>query len=200
MNSVFLRAFELEDYLLINEWRNDISIQKMTGGDFRYVSSEMEKEWVRERIMNNHTDIYLAICTNDVNRKMIGYVSINNINHLHRTADGGGIVIGDILYRDGFSLIEAFLLVLSHVFDNLNINRYTGACLLEHSNSRLMMEMLGFQMEGVKRQAVYKNGVYHDMIVFSILREEYYSLLKNGEYDQKKIIQRMKYIKANIKK
>jgi hypothetical protein len=41
--SVYLRAFEPNDYLLINNWRNDRSIQKRTCGNFRYVSTEMEK-------------------------------------------------------------------------------------------------------------------------------------------------------------
>ena len=45
-----------------------------------------------------------------------------------------------------------------------------------------MMEAYGFQLEGLKRQAVYKNGVYHDQLIFSLLRDDYYRLLKEGRY------------------
>jgi RimJ/RimL family protein N-acetyltransferase len=37
--------------------------------------------------------------------------------------------------------------------------------------------MLGFQKEGVLRRYVYKSGNYHDMIIMSMLREEF-ELLK----------------------
>lgn len=41
-------------------------------------------------MMDNRKDIYLAICLNDDSRKMVGYVSVNNIDYLNRTAVGGG--------------------------------------------------------------------------------------------------------------
>lgn len=47
-NKIFLRGFELEDYILINKWRNDPEIQNLLSGNFRYVSSEIEKEWVKQ--------------------------------------------------------------------------------------------------------------------------------------------------------
>jgi RimJ/RimL family protein N-acetyltransferase len=70
--SIFLRAFESGDYLLINKWRNDPDVQRMTGGLIKFVSSEMEKEWVHNKMLNNSKDIYLAICLNDESQKMIG--------------------------------------------------------------------------------------------------------------------------------
>ena len=87
-NSIFLRGFEIEDALLINKWRNDFEIQKLVSTSFKYVSLEIEKEWVKSKMMDNRKDIYLAICLNDDSRKMVGYVSVNNIDYLNRTAVG----------------------------------------------------------------------------------------------------------------
>lgn len=58
-NKIFLRGFESEDYILINQWRNDPEIQKLLSGNFRYVPLEMEKEWVRQKMMNNTKEVYL---------------------------------------------------------------------------------------------------------------------------------------------
>lgn len=198
MSSVFLRAFEQNDYILINKWRNDPQIQKLTCGDFRYVSSEREKEWVRDKMMNNQTDNYLAICLNNDSQEMIGYISVNNINHLHRTADGGAVVIGNYTYRDGATLIDALKILLSFVFDTLNINRFTGFCLEDHKYSRLIMESFLYKLEGCKREAVYKNGAYHNELIYSILREEYYSYIENGEYELMKIAKRIKLLNKTI--
>ena len=130
--SVFLRAFELEDYLLINKWRNDFEIQKLTCGTFRYVSSEMEKTWVQDKIMNNNHNIYWAICLNDEAKTMIGYTSINNIDYVNRSVHGGGIVIGERSLSSGNILIDVFLLKFDYIFNHLNLNRYTASCLESH--------------------------------------------------------------------
>ena len=37
---VYLRALELDDYILINKWRNDPDLSKYLGGNFFFVSSE----------------------------------------------------------------------------------------------------------------------------------------------------------------
>ena len=197
MSSVFLRAFEADDYLLINKWRNDPEIQRLTGGTFRYVSSEREKEWVRDKMMNNITDIYFAICLNDETRQMIGYCSINNIDYINRCAQGGGIIIGNRQYRDGEIRYEVGKMIRELVFDHMNLNRFTGACLAEHKTSKIMMEACGFQLEGVKRQAVYKNGIYHDQLFFSLLREDYYKLMQEGDYTLKAYAKRIKSIRKH---
>ena len=81
-NKIFLRGFELEDYILINKWRNDPEIQNLLSGNFRYVSSEIEKEWVKQKMMNNTKELYLAICLAEGGCEMIGYTSINNIDYI----------------------------------------------------------------------------------------------------------------------
>ncbi len=179
---VFLRGFEPDDYILINKWRNDPDIQKLICASFKYVPLEMEREWVRQKMMNNTKEIYLAICVNDDTRKLIGYVSINDIDYINRSAHGGGIVIGDKYYRDGEIRHEVGMMVRELAFDHLNLNRFTGACLVEHKVSRIFMEAYGFQLEGIKRQAIYKEGKYHDQLIYSLLREDYYRYLEEGRY------------------
>lgn len=197
-DSVFLRGFEMEDALLINKWRNDSKIQNLVSTSFKYVSLEIEKGWVKSKMMDNRKDIYLAICLNDDSRKMVGYVSVNNIDYVNRSADGGGIVIGDKQYQDGEIKYEVGVKIRELVFDHLNMNRFTGACLAEHKISRVMMEACGYKLEGVKRQAIYKNGAYHDQMIYSLLREEYYQLLNNNQYSFMAFAKRIKKIRENI--
>ncbi|MDR1055980.1 MAG: GNAT family N-acetyltransferase [Prevotellaceae bacterium] len=194
--SVFFRAFEPEDYVLINKWRNDPEIQKMTGGIFRYVSSEWEKSWVMDKIKSTK-DMYWTICLNDGSDRMIGYTSINNIDHLNRTIFSGGILIGDKEYRDGITLIDTLIIKQDYVFNELNINRLEGSCLKEHSDSLRMMLMMGLKIEGVKKQAVFKHGKYHDVYICSLLREEYHEILNSGGYEIRNILKRLKSIKIN---
>ncbi|MDD2476896.1 MAG: GNAT family protein [Dysgonamonadaceae bacterium] len=189
---VFFRAFEPNDYVLLNEWHNCPEIQKLTSGTFRYVSSEREKEWVLSKIKNDSENIYWAICMNDESKKMIGYTSINQIDLIHRKAFHGGVVIGDKNYRDGQIMIDTFLDTFSYAFDELNLNRLEAKCLVEHQTSYKMLKIMGYSLEGIKRQAIYKHGKYHDQYLFSILKSEYSSMLTSNEFAIDSILKRLK--------
>lgn len=199
--SIFLRAFEQDDYILINKWRNDYDIQKLTGGQIKYVSLEMEKEWVHSKMMNNTRDIYWAICLNDDSKRMIGYISLNNIDYLNRSADAGGSVIGEKDCQDGVSIFEALKIVLDYAFLQLNMNRITASCLPEHYLAPHSLYAFGFKKEGSMKESVYKNGSYKDMDLYALLRKDYDILNANGSYQIKYIIKRcIKHIKETKNK
>lgn len=181
-NTVYLRLMEPQDYEKTYMWRNDYNMQKMTCGPLRFISKEMEKNWAQNRSLDNTRDIYLAICEIK-NNKMIGYTSINDINPINRSCDIGGIVIGDNEYRDGSAFIEVFLLLLAYIFDQLNMHRTYGYYLRSHKMTSSCMEALFYVVEGCQRQAIYKDGVYHDMICAGMLRNEYYEHRNNGELE-----------------
>lgn len=191
MLKVYLRAFEEDDVKHVNKWRNDKHVQSLTCGHFRYVSSMMERKWVESKMLNNTSDVYLAICLNDGSNRMIGYVSINRISYIDRKAHWGGIVIDSDFQSDFDCLIDSINLVLQHAFDDLNLHRLTGSCLSEHKASRSMMEMMGFTCEGVERESIYKNGEYHNIVLYSLLDTEYYSCVRDNGYTKDVIFQRL---------
>ncbi|GHV66205.1 hypothetical protein FACS1894199_09140 [Bacteroidia bacterium] len=199
MKSIFFRAFEEDDYILINKWRNDTQIQSLTGGNFRYVSSQMEKEWVKDKMFNNTKNIYLAICLNDESRKMVGYCSINDIDYINRTACQGGLVLGDSDACDGTTWVEAVTGFIDYEFSQLNMNRVYGNSLVEHKLTRIMCEASFQQHEGIGRQAVYKNGTYHDIYFWGLLREDYFRHKEAGDYDTDKMVKRIVELRKKYK-
>lgn len=198
--SVFLRAFEPDDYLLTHQWRNDPEIQRLIAGHRRYVSSEMEKEWVRSKMLNNTTDIYWAICTNDEQKKMIGYISVNNIDHWNRIANAGGVVIGDKNEQNAFAAIEAGLLQFEYVFEELNMHKLYGSCLVEHETSLIMALAMGYQLEGTLRDNKFKAGKYHDEYIYSLLEDEYYAAKAEGRLEVRAIMKRVVELRKGMKK
>lgn len=189
-SSIFLRAFEPDDYILINKWRNDNQIQANTGGPIRYVSSVMEKEWVQNKMLHNQADMYWAICLNDETKKMVGYISLNAIDHLNKTADAGGTVIGEKEHRDGFLVFEALLMVLEYAFEELNINRITADCLPDHPLAPYSLQAFGFKYEGCRREAIYKRGKYRDLLFFALLRKDYDEIKRGNGYEIMSVIKR----------
>ena len=188
--TIYLRGFKESDTEQINRWRNDRAMQALVSAPFRYVPEAIEREWVKSKMMENRRDIYLAVCLKS-DDTMIGYVSVNNIDYASRTAVGGGVVL-DRKYQDGIARHEVGMLVRELVFDQLNINRYEGRCLREHTTSRIVMEATGYRLEGYARQAVYKDGRYHDQCVYSLLREDYRDWMSRGEYSLKNFARKVK--------
>jgi ribosomal-protein-alanine N-acetyltransferase len=93
-HSVFLRAFEKDDLFLLNEWHNDENINSLTTGRKYFVSSEYDKKWIEERVLDNYNQVYCAICDNET-KKMVGYTSLTKIDYINRKAFWGGLIIGD---------------------------------------------------------------------------------------------------------
>lgn len=190
MSSIFIRAFEPDDYLLINKWRNDPEIHKLIGGTFRYVSSEMEKKWVQEKMLNNYNDIYFSICLNNESKIMVGHTSLNDIDYINRSIEGSGIVIGDKEANDGLVLFETILLLLDYAFNTLNMNRFAAKVLADHIISNSFFKAINCKCEGIFRQSIYKNGKYNDQYLYSLLCDEYYQYIDSGELKIMKIIKR----------
>lgn len=196
--SIYLRGFTEADTPIINRWRNDRKMQSLVSAPFKYVPEAIERDWVISKMHENRRDIYLAICLKE-NDRMVGYLSVNNIDHLNRTAFGGGIVI-DREVQDGIVRHEAGMLIRELVFDHLNINRYEGRCLAEHITSRVLMESCGFKLEGILRDAVYKDGRYHDQCVYSLLRDDYYRMMEAGDYSLASFARNAKRIRKEYEK
>lgn len=168
---VYLRALEIDDYVLINKWRNDPEITQFLGGNVFMVSSEREKKSIENKILDDSKNIYFAICDSN-NNKLIGSSSINNIDLRNLKAEWGGTLIGDKDYLGKGLGKEASILTLQFLFNQYPINKCYGYCLAEHPASPKMILSLGFQNDGILRKDIFKNGEFKDILLFSILREE----------------------------
>lgn len=168
---VYLRAFEVEDYILVNKWRKDIELNKYLGGNVFLVSSEREKKSIENKIFDDTKSIYFAICDKETD-KLIGYSSINNLDLRNLKAEWGGTLIGEKEYLGkGFGK-EASAMMLRFLFDQYPINKCYAYCLEEHPATTKLFLKLGFQKDGVLRKDIYKNGAFKNIALFSILREE----------------------------
>lgn len=169
---VYLRAFEPDDYILINKWRKNPDNFKLTMANKLYISKERDKSWVFERSVNDKVEMYFSICLKE-NDEMIGYVAIKEFDWINRSAQWGGITIGNIDLRGKGYAFQATLLMLNHVFNELGLNRFYGYWLSSHKPSIDLALKLGFVEEGTLRNSVFKLGEFHDTKIFSILKSEF---------------------------
>lgn len=189
-NVVYLRAMGSEDWEKMYEWRINYDMQKMTSGPLRFISKDNERNRTQEKAMGSNSDIYLSICAVE-NDEMIGWISINSIDHRNQKCKCGGIVIGNKKYQDGLAAIEAGKMMLQYVFDELNMNTVRGACLKEHLFSRASMEAKFYVLEGIERDGIFKGGKFHDIMHYSLRRSDWREHVANGEFEDSMVIRRL---------
>lgn len=169
---VYLRALEPDDYKTSILWRKDSQIWDMLGGLRRYVSEEYEKAWVEKAIFDTDNIRWAVCCTED--SRHIGNVYMTDIDRINRSCQSH-ILIGDKNYWGNGYGREALSEAINYMFREQNINRITAVIIENNVASLKMHEKIGYKVEGLMRESVYKNGEYKHQYILSLLKHEYES-------------------------
>ena len=198
-NTVSFRDFEERDIDFIYKWKNDEQLNSMIVGQYHPFTYEEAVNWVHGCMGEHETYKFWAVCTNDEEKRIVGWVSLANIDMISKRAFFHSFVIGDPSYRKGFPWIEIQQFILRYTFQILNLNKLEYACLSEHNTSMYFGPVLFFKQEALFRQAVYKNGRYYDEAFFGLLRDEYFEHYNAGDYEMLSIVSRYASIKREKK-
>lgn len=186
--TVCFRDFEERDIDFIYKCKNDEKLNNMIVGQWHPFTYKEAVRWVHGCMGEHETYKFWAIATNDNERRIVGWVSISNINNINHSAHFHGIVIGDSYYRDGNAWIESYLFILEYVFEKLHLHRLTGSHVSKHPMTGYISLAMNFKEEGIYRDAIYKNNKYYNEIFTSILETEYFSYKEQGGYEFYNII------------
>lgn len=192
MNTVCFRDFEERDIEFIYRFKNDEKLNSMIVGEWHPFSYEEAVKWVHGCMGEHETFKFWAICANDEEKRIIGWVSLSQIDKINQCACFHGIVIGDRSYQDGFAWLETHLFIMEYAFERLGFNRLYGSSIVGHKDSNGIGMFLFWKQEGILRQAVFKNGLFYDLLLGSILKDEYFTHKNNGEYEIRSILKRIR--------
>ncbi len=167
---ITLRAIEESDLELLKEMINDPEIENMTGGYSYPVSTYQQRKWF-ESLSNRQNELRLIIDTEE--HGAIGVVMLTDIDWKNRTAQTHSKITSRNNLRGKGYGTKASKALVKYAFEELNLH-----CLYIHTidyniAAQRVMEKCGFKKEGVLRERVYKNGKYHNVIVWSILKGEF---------------------------
>ena len=167
---IYLRALEIDDYTTTARWHNDDEIWSSVVGPKYYVGNEYEKKWVEETIFSKDA-LKLAVCLREDCRH-IGIVSLTAIDWINRSAQSNWMIGEKGLWGKGYAT-EAVLQLLDFGFQERGLHRISCSLLEGNTASRRVAEKCGYRQEGLLRDAVFKNGRFQNLVVMSILRDEY---------------------------
>jgi len=169
--NIYLRPLKDDDlkgnYI---SWLNDPEVCKYNSHHTFPYTIEKAKAYISS-VSGVPNMLVLAIVLNGQDRH-IGNVSLQDINYINRSAEFA-IVLGEKdCWGKGFSR-EAASLIVAHAFTSLNLNRVYCGTSSENIPMQKLAKYLGMKEEGRRRNAMFKNGIYTDIIEYGLLKQEY---------------------------
>lgn len=170
INNFMLRKIEFSDSEALYVQKNDNAVTNLLGGfSFGYSIDEI-KEWIIFHSKQKDEIIYGIV--DKINNKLVGHVGLYKIDFRVRSAEFA-IMIGDKDYWGkglGKSITKH---MLSYAFNELNMYRIQLSVLESNEKAIKLYKDMGFVQEGILRKAQFKNSNYIDVILMSMLKEEY---------------------------
>lgn len=152
-------------------WLNDAHICQGNSHHTRPYSRAQARDYIEKSRQPGADGVILAI---ELKRgaRHIGNIALTQIHSIHRTAEFS-ILLGDASqWGKGYGL-EAARLLIAHGFTGLNLRRIHCGTFATNRGFRRLAAALGMKAEGVRRRAVFKDGVYLDVVEFGLFATEF---------------------------
>jgi RimJ/RimL family protein N-acetyltransferase len=165
---IYLRPLELTDVDELAVWLNDDD-NWATLGRSNPINRLREREYV-EGLRKSSTDVALGIVAQE-DDALIGCCGLHACPQSRRATLG--TLIGDP-GRQGLDCgSEATGLAVRYGFEELDLNRIELSVFAHNERCLRAYRNAGFVQEGRQRQAFYRNGKYHDVLLFGIVRSDW---------------------------
>jgi len=169
---VGLRSLELEDLVLLRDWRNTVSFRR-NFREHRELNMANQNAWFN-RTMASSND-YMFVIQRLADNVPVGAAGLLYINWIIRSADFSFYIGLKELYIDNDGLaLESARLLIDYGFKNLNLNKiWMELYEFDEAKMEFFTKKFGFSVDGRLRENCFEEGKYYDSYIISLLKEEY---------------------------
>lgn len=175
---VTLRAIEEQDLELLRDMLNDPRMESAVVGWSFPVSSFNQQKWFEANANDGKNQRYIVETEMD---GAIGLATLYGIDWKNRNATHG-IKLASKERRSKGIGTDTVMAIMRYAFDELGLHRLDGSWFDENVASRNLYLKCGWSVEGIKRECVYKGGVFKDLSIVGILASDYYALVEKNHY------------------
>lgn len=148
------------------KWRNDETVAVFDQSEFLRPRSYEEIEDWAQILVNGHT--YIA----SVDGVYIGTIALMKVDERNRHAELA-IVIGEKDYWSKGYGSQMMHTLLEYGFEGLNLERLYLHVFSFNERAIKFYEKFNFKHEGTLRNMLYRNGKYHDLLAYGLMRDEW---------------------------
>jgi len=154
------------DLVPLFNWFNDVETARLDAA-YRPVDWPSHQTWF-ETVGRDFSKVFFALRRNG-EPNILGFVTIANINAVHRSAEIG-VRIGDEKNRNQGFGTQALGLGLDFCWRHLNLQRVWLHAFQHNQRALHIYAKAGFKKEGLLRRAAYVDGDWVDVVAMAILR------------------------------
>ena len=165
-----LRGIDDADLPLLVHWRNEPDVYRHFF-EHEPVSPAMQKRWFAHFL--ERTDEKYWIAETRAEPTPVGTIALIRLDWRSRKAELGRVLVYPAEHRSQGYGAEMCRLALGYAFGHLNLNRVHLDVYADNASAIALYEKLGFREEGRLRQHVFREGAYRDVLVFSLLADEF---------------------------
>lgn len=164
----FLSPLDPADAEIYTHWLNNMDLISNLSLANSVINTEAEKGFLTD-LAKGHNYGIVDLETD----KLIGTCGFVNIDKDNRNAEIG-IFIGDEASRNKGFGTEAMELLMDYGFNYLNLHNIFLQVYAFNENAVACYRKIGFKEIGKRRQTLYRNRKFHDVIYMDILPEDFY--------------------------
>jgi RimJ/RimL family protein N-acetyltransferase len=165
---IILRAFERDDAERCYRWMNDPNIVRTLKSRYP-IAFHDEIEWLDKAMHGDANERHFAIERKD-DRTHIGNASIHEIDWVSRTAWFGLFIGEPSAWNRGFGG-DAIQTLVRFAFDEMNLHKLKINVFDYNDRAKHLLETHGFVQEARLQRDFYREGTYHDIVIFSAFRD-----------------------------
>lgn len=167
---VCLRAYKEEDIKKALQFINDKDLMKHLTTKIPFpMTLWEEEEFIKSQKSNQKGEYNFAIEDLET-KKYIGGCGINDVNWLTRVATIG-IMIGDKDYWGKGYGSDAIQVLIKFIFEDMNMRKIRLSTFSFNERALKCYTKCGFEIEGVLKDEIFKNGKYYDEMILSIFNK-----------------------------
>ena len=161
-----LRPFTEAELSTVLSWRNTERIRANMYTD-HIITPEEHRTWFSRIDGDNLSRYDIFECGN----RPVGLSCFTEIDRTHGTCTWG-FYLGETDLPPGSGTVMGYL-AMNLVFAEEGLRKVSGEVLDFNKASRKYFQRLGFTEEGCRRQHILRNGEYVDVVLFSLLVDEW---------------------------
>jgi len=166
-----LRPSHVGDAERYYRWLNDREVTRWLLRQTPITLAEEEAWLKRITEQDSREDFHFAITLADGDRH-IGAVGLHRVSWIDRTASTGWLIGEKDEWKKGYGF-EAVALMLGYAFTGLGLRKVISTTLAPNVGSNRIHEKCGYQKVGTRRQHFFRDGAYHDEILWELFAEEF---------------------------
>ena len=163
-----IRSYELTDKISLIKYANNKKVSKNLKDSFPYPYTEKDAtKWLNLTCIQN-PELNFAIATKE---ELIGGIGLMLQTDVYRYSAEVGYWLGEPFWEKGIATntLKAFT---KYAFEQFNLARIFAGVFEGNAASIKVLENAGFNFEGRFRKAVFKDGIFKDQLMYSVLKKE----------------------------